>query len=130
MGTHDCKSKQLTKLIDKLLKTRSKMVNFQTNEDKLISFLSGFNQFFLSFLFVNILIGTMDGLGSNGIDDIIADDYDFEVKTALERTKNHSTFVAGLIILSFSAAIYVFVSRALQNARRLNISVLDVYIFN
>merc|ERR1712096_266542 len=109
--------------------TRSKMTSYQNNEENLVTFLSGFNQVFLTCLLVNIIVATCLG-GDNINNNDLAEDYDFELKTALERTKNHSTFVAGLVALTVAAVVFVSVSRVVQNARRLNISVLDIAVYN
>jgi hypothetical protein len=108
--------------------TESKMAVQQSNEDNLVTFLSGFNQVFLTCLLVNIITATCLGGGSNK--SIMDDDYDFELKTALERTKNHSTFVAGLVGLFIAAVIFIAVSRVVQNARRMNLSILDISVYN
>merc|ERR1712202_30287 len=88
----------------------------------------GFNQVFLTCLLVNIIIASC--LSGDNTKNILAEDYDFEIKTALERTKNHSTFVAGLVALTVVAVVFVSVSRVVQNARRLNVSVLNVAVYN
>ena len=44
----------------------------------------------------------------------MAADYKFEIKTAMERTKDHTVFMAGIIALTFSAVVFVSVDRALQ----------------
>eukprot|EP00091_Calanus_sinicus_P010101 TRINITY_DN23476_c0_g1_i1.p2 TRINITY_DN23476_c0_g1~~TRINITY_DN23476_c0_g1_i1.p2 ORF type:complete len:105 (-),score=38.94 TRINITY_DN23476_c0_g1_i1:65-379(-) len=100
----------------------------QSNEDNLVTFLSGFNQVFLSCLLVNIIIETSLGGGSNKT--IMDDDYDFELNTALERSKNHSTVVAGLVVMSIAAVVFITMSRVVQNARRMNLSVLDVSVYH
>ena len=100
----------------------------QSNEDNLVTFLSGFNQVFITCLLVNIITATcLDG-GSNK--NIMVDDYDFELKTALERTKNHSTVVAGLVVMFIAAVSFIAVSRVMQNARRMNLSILDISVYN
>ena len=104
------------------------MVSYQNNEENLVTFLSGFNQVFLTCLLVNIIIATC--LSGDNTKNILAEDYDFELKTALERTKNHSTFVAGLVALTVVAVVFVSVSRVVQNARRLNVSVLNIAVYN
>ena len=107
------------------------MTSYQNNEENLVTFLSGFNQVFLTCLLVNIIVATcLGGVNINNNMNDLAEDYDFELKTALERTKNHSTFVAGLVALTVSAVVFVSVSRVVQNARRLNISVLDIAVYN
>ena len=115
------------------------MTSYQSNEDSLITFLSGFNQVFLSCLLLNILVWTCLGVSIAG--DTVDGDYDFEIKTAMERTKYHSSFVAGLVAITLVAVVFVAVSKVregvfvaaskvLHNYRRLNISVLDIYVFN
>ena len=104
------------------------MASYQNNEENLVTFLSGFNQVFLTCLLVNIIIATC--LGGDNTKNILAEDYDFELKTVLERTKNHSTFVAGLVALTVVAVVFVSVSRVVQNARRLNVSVLNIAVYN
>merc|ERR1712130_206403 len=89
----------------------------QNNERRITFFLSGFNQVFLVYLLLNIIFS----IGLEGIadsisisDDIVSADYDFEIKTAMERTKDNSSFMAGMVALSFSAVIFVSVDKALQ----------------
>ena len=106
------------------------MASYESNEDSLIIFLSGFNQVFLSCLLLNILISTSLGGQSNAARETVSGDYDFEVKTALDRGGKHSTVVAGLIAITVAAVVFVSVSKAVHNYRRLNISVLDIYLFN
>merc|ERR1712086_1030880 len=108
----------------------SKMSSYQSNEDSLITFLSGFNQVFLSCLLLNILVWTCLGVPNSIAGDAMDGDYDFEIKTVMDRTKNHSTFVAGLVALALAAVVFVALSKALHNYRRLNISELVIYMFN
>merc|ERR1712168_361103 len=107
----------------------STMISYQSNEDNLVTFLSGFNQLFLGYLLFNIMMSTGLGVGVQNIRvDGVDADYGFEIKTAMERMKNHSTFVAALIFLTVAAVVFVSVSRAMQHYRRLHISDLDIYI--
>merc|ERR1712153_206843 len=106
----------------------SKMSSYQTSEDSLITFFSGFNQVFLSCLLLNILVWTCLGVSIAG--DTVEGDYDFEIKTAMERTKYHSSFVAGLVAITLVAVVFVAVSKVFHNYKRLNISVLGIYVFN
>merc|ERR1712129_10227 len=103
---------------------KSKMTRYQSNEDNLITFLSGFNQVFLGFVVLNILVAICLGVGVQNTrgSDTVDVDFDFEIKTAMDRSKSHSTFVAGLALLTLSAIVFVCVSRAVQNYRRLNSS--------
>ena len=102
------------------------MASYESNEDSLITFLSGFNQVFLSCILLNILISTSLG----GQRETVSGDYDFEIKTALDRGGKHSTVAAGLIAITVAAVVFVCVSKAVHNYRRLNVSVLDIYLFN
>merc|ERR1712153_197641 len=108
----------------------SKMSSYQTSEDSLITFFSGFNQVFLSCLLLNILVWTCLGVPNSIAGDTMDGDYDFEIKTVMDRTKNHSTFVAGLVALTLAAVVFVTVTKALHNYRRLNISELVIYVFS
>ena len=69
-------------------------------------------------------------MGGGSDKNIMDDDYDFELKTALERTKNHSTVVAGLVVMFIAAVLFIAVSRVVQNARRMNLSILDISVYN
>ena len=108
------------------------MPSDHNNEDSLVTFLSGFNQVFLTCLLANIIIATCLGevsMNNNSSQNLMANDYDFEIKTALERTKNHSTFIAMLFSLTVAAVVFVSASRVVQNARRLNLSILDIAVY-
>merc|ERR1712243_34797 len=45
------------------------------------------------------------------------DDYNFEVKTAMERTKNHAAFMMGIVALTFTAVLFVTVYWAVLKYR-------------
>merc|ERR1712240_980432 len=48
------------------------------------------------------------------------DDYNFEIKTAMERTKNHAAFMIGIVALTFTAVLFVTVDWALLKYKNLN----------
>ena len=91
------------------------MTSYQNNERRITIFLSSFNQVFLTYLLLSIVINTsMEAMRGKDSEDLVAADYKFEIKTAMERTKDHTVFMAGIIALTFSAVVFVSVDRALQ----------------
>ena len=50
----------------------------------------------------------MEGITENKSEDIVSADYDFEIKTAMERTKDNSSFMAGMVALSFPILLFSF----------------------
>merc|ERR1712112_168216 len=100
------------------------MANYRTDEDNLITFLSGFNQLFLTYLLITISVSlALEGKkGATGT--AVPEDYEFDLDTALAKSTGHSTMVACLAFLGVSATIYVVAARLLQSRR-----MVDVHIF-
>merc|ERR1712098_433341 len=104
-------------------KTRSskiKMVSHRTSEDSLSFFLGAFNQLLLITTFLAIVLSVgMEGLSSNstGTEPLVDEDYNFEIKTAMERTKNHAAFMMGIVALTFTAVLFVTVDWAVFKYR-------------
>merc|ERR1711970_1546763 len=93
----------------------SRMTSYQNNEHRITIFLSSFNQVFLTYLLLSIIISTsMEVMQGHTAEDLVAADYNFEIKTVMERTKNHTAFMAGIVALTFSAVVFVSVDRALH----------------
>ena len=91
------------------------MSSYQNNEHRITIFLSGFNQIFLTYLLLSIIISTsMEGMKDKKTENLVAADYNFEIKTAMERTKDHTMFMAGIVALTFTALAFVSVDRALR----------------
>merc|ERR1712002_1262652 len=93
-----------------------KMACYRTDEDNLVVFLSGFNQIFLSCIFVNICVSVAFEGSAAGT--VVAEDYDFELDTALAKGSGHSTMMAGLAFLGLAATMYVMLARLVVEARR------------
>merc|ERR1711862_424332 len=87
-----------------------KMVSQRTCSDSLSYFLSAFNQVLLGYtLFAIVASVSMEGLSSNpsGVENLVDEDYNFEIKTAMERTKNHAAFMMGIVALTFAAVMFL-----------------------
>merc|ERR1719322_298059 len=56
------------------------------------------------------------------------DDYNFEVKTAMERTKNHAAFMMGIVALTFTAVLFVTVDWAVSKSRNPSRTGLGVFV--
>merc|ERR1711936_1538043 len=88
-------SEQLLRTSDNpnLLQQRLIMSTYRTSEDSLTNFLSTFNQVFLGYIFLAVVLSISMGgvlVDSSASDPLVHDDYNFEIKTAMERTKNHA----------------------------------------
>merc|ERR1712098_748324 len=97
-----------------------KMVSHRTSEDSLSFFLGAFNQLLLITTFLAIVLSVgMEGLVNNstGSEPLVEDDYNFEIKTAMERTKNHAAFMMGIVVLTFTAVLFVTVDWAVLKYR-------------
>ena len=108
------------------------MSTYRTSEDSLTNFLSTFNQVFLGYIFVAVVLSiSMEGVlvDSSASDPLVHDDYNFEIKTAMERTKNHAAFMTGIIALTFAAVAFVVVDWAMLKFKDVNLTVWDVYVF-
>merc|ERR1712243_67360 len=91
-------------------KRKINMSTYRTSEDSLTNFLSTFNQVLLCYILLAVVLSTsMEGvlMDSSASDPLVHDDYNFEIKTAMERTKNHTTFMTGIIALTFAAVAFV-----------------------
>ena len=100
------------------------MASYNTSEDNVVILLSGFNQLFLGFVLVNIIVVTCLGIPElKG--NLVKEDYDFDVKTALERTKNHGMFVGILMLLALAAVLSVSISNIFQRPRSWRITIFD-----
>jgi len=108
------------------------MSTYRTSEDSLTNFLSTFNQVFLGYIFLAVVLSiSMEGvlIDSSASDPLVHDDYNFEIKTAMERTKNHAAFMTGIIALTFAAVAFVVVDWAMLKFKDVNLTVWDVYVF-
>merc|ERR1712025_1215652 len=98
-----------------------KMASHGTSEDSLSIFLGAFNQLLLVTTFLAIVFSVgMEGLVNNstGSEPLVDDDYNFEIKTAMERTKNHAAFMMGIVALTFTAVLFVTVDWAVLMYRK------------
>merc|ERR1712058_92896 len=110
----------------------SKMVSHRTSEDSLSFFLGAFNQLLLITTFLAIVLSVgMEGLvnHSTGSEPLMDDDYNFEIKTAMERTKNHAAFMMGIVALTCTAVLFVTVDWAVLKYRNPSRTSFDVYVF-
>merc|ERR1711982_298578 len=108
------------------------MSSYRTSEDSLTNFLSTFNQVLLGYIFLAVVLSiSMEGVltDSTVSDPLVHDDYNFEIKTAMERTKNHTAFMTGIIALTFAAVVFVLVDWAIMKYKHVNLTVWDVYVF-
>ena len=108
------------------------MNSYRTSEDSLTNFLSTFNQVLLGYIFLAVVLSiSMEGVltDSTVSDPLVHDDYNFEIKTAMERTKNHTAFMTGIIALTFAAIVFVVVDWAIMKYKHVNLTVWDVYVF-
>merc|ERR1712025_893346 len=103
-----------------------------SSEDSLTNFLCTFNQVLLGYIFLAVVLSiSMEGVltDSTVSDPLVHDDYNFEIKTAMERTKNHTAFMTGIIALTFAAVVFVLVDWAIMKYKHVNLTVWDVYVF-
>merc|ERR1712098_644263 len=115
----DCRSEDL------------KMVSHRTCSDSLSYFLSAFNQVLLGYtLFAIVASVSMEGLINNpsGVETLVDEDYNFEIKTAMERTKNHAAFMMGIVALTFAAVVFLTAEWALSKYKNLNKAAWDVHV--
>merc|ERR1719443_304541 len=99
------------------------MVFHRTSGDSLSFFLGAFNQLLLITTFLAIVLSVgMEGLVNNstGSEPLVDEDYNFEIKTAMERTKNHAAFMLGIVALTFAAVVFVTAEWALSKYKNLN----------
>merc|ERR1711942_91336 len=93
-----------------------KMVLNRNDEDYLIVFLSGFNQMFLVYLLINIVVTLLFESEESGI--VQPEDYDFELDTALAKSLGHAAMMTCLVFLCMTALIYVMLARVFAAARK------------
>merc|ERR1711970_474608 len=96
-------------------RVKMNMSTHRTSEDSLTNFLSTFNQVLLGYILLAVVLSTsMEGvlMDSSASDPLVHEDYNFEIKTAMERTKNHTAFMTGIIALTFAAVAFVVVDWA------------------
>merc|ERR1711862_369704 len=108
------------------------MNSYRTSEDSLTNFLSTFNQVLLCYIFLAVVLSiSIEGVLTDSTlsDPLVHDDYNFEIKTAMERTKNHTAFMTGIIALTFAAVVFVLVDWAIMKYKHVNLTVWDVYVF-
>merc|ERR1711942_148193 len=118
----------------KITVRREKLImnSYRTSEDSLTNFLSTFNQVLLGYIFLAVVLSiSMEGVLTDSTlsDPLVHDDYNFEIKTAIERTKNHTAFMTGIIALTFAAVVFVLVDWAIMKYKHVNLTVWDVYVF-
>merc|ERR1712066_1047132 len=118
----------------KITVRREKLImnSYRTSEDSVSNFLSTFNQVLLGYIFLAVVLSiSMEGVltDSTVSDPLVHDDYNFEIKTAMERTKNHTAFMTGIIALTFAAVVFVLVDWAIMKYKHVNLTVWDVYVF-
>merc|ERR1711872_237370 len=104
----------------------------QIQHGKSLIFPDAFNQVLLGYTLLVILLSvSMDGLINNDSDSgvLVDGDYNFEIKTAIERTKNHAAFMMGIVALTFAAVVFVTVDWALLKYKNLNKAVWEVHVY-
>merc|ERR1712058_108698 len=109
-----------------------KMVSHRTCSDSLSYFLSAFNQVLLSYTLLAIVASvSMEGLSNNpsGVETLVDEDYNFEIKTAMERTKNHAAFMMGIVALTFAAVMFLALEWIVMKYKSANRTDWDVYVF-
>merc|ERR1711942_36410 len=93
-----------------------KMVLSRNDEDSLIVFFSGFNQMFLLYLLINIVVALLFESEESGI--VQPEDYDFELDTALAKSSGHAAMMTCLAFLCMAALTYVMLARVFAAARK------------
>merc|ERR1711875_105908 len=109
-----------------------KMVSHRTCSDSLSYFLSAFNQVLLCYTLVAIVASvSIEGLSNNlnGVETLVDEDYNFEIKTAMERTKNHAAFMMGIVALTFAAVMFLAMEWIVKKYKNANRTDWDVYVF-
>merc|ERR1712098_694956 len=90
--------------------------NFGKDEEVLVTFLSGVNQVFLTYLFLAMACSLiLEDRGSPYSP--VPEDYDFELDSGLQRGAGHTTSVACMAILSVVAMMWVGCARMARNRR-------------
>merc|ERR1711942_124751 len=109
-----------------------KMVSQRTCSDSLSYFLSAFNQVLLCYtLFAIVASVSMEGLTNNpsGVETLVDEDYNFEIKTATEGTKNHAAFMMGIVALTLAAVMFLALEWIVMKYKNANRTAWDVYVF-
>merc|ERR1712098_536953 len=104
----------------------------RTCSDSLSYFLSAFNQVLLGYTLIAIVASvSMEGLSinPNGVQTLVDEDYNFEIKTAMERTKNHAAFMMGIVALTFAAVMFLALEWIVMRYKNANRTDWDVYVF-
>merc|ERR1711942_242303 len=81
-----------------LLDITIEMACYRSDEANLITFLSGFNQMFLIYNMLTIVVTLMFESHVEG--EVKPEDFDFELDTALEKSSGHVAMVAYLVFLA------------------------------
>merc|ERR1711875_11498 len=114
------------------LSLRGLKMSHRTCSDSLSYFLSTFNQILLGYtLFAIVASVSMEGLSSNpsGVETLVDEDYNFEIKTAMERTKNHAAFMMGIVALTFAAVMFLALEWIVMKYKNASRTAWDVYVF-
>merc|ERR1712042_111207 len=110
----------------------TRMAFDRSSTESLSFFLGAFNQVLLGYTLLVILLSvSMDGLINNDSDSgvLVDGDYNFEIKTAIERTKNHAAFMMGIVALTFAAVVFVALEWIVLKYKNATRTAWDVYIF-
>merc|ERR1712042_413574 len=108
----------------------TRMAFDRSSTESLSFFLGAFNQVLLGYTLLVILLSvSMDGLINSDSGVLVDGDYNFEIKTAIERTKNHAAFMMGIVALTFAAVVFVTVDWALLKYKNLNKAVWEVHVY-
>merc|ERR1712000_416964 len=99
------------------------MAFHRTDEDNLVTFLSGFNQIFLTYLLLAMVVSLAYEGSKGGLGTAMSEDYDFDLDTALAKSTGHSTIVAYMALLGVAATVYVMVARLMQDRRMVNLQI-------
>merc|ERR1712042_89236 len=132
-ATHLISSRGIViRLISEKSNQVTRMAFDRSSTESLSFFLGAFNQVLLGYTLLVILLSvSMDGLINNDSDSgvLVDGDYNFEIKTAIERTKNHAAFMMGIVALTFAAVVFVTVDWALLKYKNLNKAVWEVHVY-
>merc|ERR1711942_140840 len=99
-----------------LLDIPIEMACYKSDEANLITFFSGFNQMFLIYIMLTIVLALMFESHAEG--EVKPEDYDFELDTALEKSSGHFAMVAYLVSLALAAVFYVLPARFLNKWKK------------
>merc|ERR1712066_784611 len=94
------------------------------DEEVLVTFLSGVNQVFLTYLFLSMTCSLiLEDRGSPYSP--VAEDYDFELDSGLRRGAGRTTSVACMAILFAVAMLWVGCARMARNRRSVDLQIYD-----